>query len=162
MKALNLGCGPRLFPEPWVNADALDHIGADILMDINHTPWPWPTDTFDQLFANHALEHGLYKAAMMAEIWRICKPGAFVEINVPIATWEGFHEDPSHVSHWIPTSLTAFVQGEGSHTALGYKHIEFRLGSYLLRAGWELHWELYVVKPGREDIAEPPVAVPEV
>lgn len=159
MLCLNLGCGPRLMKEPWVNADILDDIGADVVMDIN-LRWPWPDDTFDQLWANHCLEHGWDKLHLISELWRVCKPGAQVEIVVPLFSWPEFWNDPTHKSCWAPKTLDCFIQGKGAHTALFARKIEFLLKSFAVRSGKELYWYLQVVRPGIPDRAEAPIPIP--
>ncbi len=36
----------------------------------------------------------------MNEIWRICKPGATLDILVPSTDGRGAFQDPTHVSFW--------------------------------------------------------------
>lgn len=162
MKALNLGCGPRIFPDPWVNADKLAGIGADVLVNIDMV-WPWEKDTFDQIWANHVLEHGKDICTVIGWLHFISKPGALVQVNVPIHSWTGFWDDPTHHSCWTPQTFTWFQQGHTHHDALPFKDgPEFRLLRFELRDGWELSWDLQVVKPGAPDSAEPPIPIPGV
>lgn len=160
MLCLNLGCGPRLFREPWINADILEDIGSDVVMDIDKR-WPWEDDTFDQIWANHVLEHGWDKLHLITELWRVSRPGAFVQVQLPIFSWTGYWEDPTHRSSWMAESFTAFQQGHPHHGALGFKAAaEFVIEVVSLRSGWELAWDLVVVKPGIVPTAEPRIAVP--
>jgi len=161
MTALNLGCGPWLFQEPWTNADLLSNIGADIRVDINKK-WPWKVDTFDQIFANHVLEHGMDIQHMLRELWRVCKPGAFVQIRLPICTWTEYWDDLTHRSHWTEQTLTWYQQGHPHHGALPFQDIEFEVLHQELREGWELRWDLKVVKPGLPPDADPPIGNPQL
>lgn len=161
MKALNVGCGPRLFPAPWVNSDMLPDIGADVVMNAEDA-WPWENDTFDQVLANHVAEHCLDKFHFIKELWRVSKCGAFVQINLPIHTWENFWDDPTHKSFWTPRSLDCFLQGNGAHTALGFRDIEFIQHRFEIRDGWELSWDLEVVKPRIPACAAPPIPIPVI
>lgn len=161
MKALNLGCGPWLFPKPWTNADILSGIGADEVMDIDDPYWPWGDNTFDQVWANHCLEHSDRISHVIEELWRICKPGALIQIRLPWCEWEGYWDDPTHRSHWTEETLTWYQQGHPHHGALPFKHIEFEVLRQELRDGWELVWDLKVVKPGQPSSSEPSILVPQ-
>jgi len=161
MKALNLGCGPWIFPNPpWINADILSNIAADEVVDINEE-WIWPANTFDQVWANHVLEHAWDIKHVLHEIWRVCKPGAFVQIRLPICTWPEFWDDPTHHSHWTQQTLTWYQQGHSHHGAQPFQDIEFEVRRQELRSEWELLWDLIVVKPGRAPVAETPISNPQ-
>lgn len=123
--------------------------------------WPWKKDTFDQVWANHVFEHGKDKLHLIRELWRVCKPGAFVQVRMPIWSWTGFYDDITHSSEWTPESFSWFIQGNPHHGALPFKDIEFRQEWYGFRDHLELAWDLVVVKPGIPDSAEPRIEVPQ-
>lgn len=158
MKALNLGCGPRLFPPPWVNADLLPYIRADVVMDAEKV-WPWEDNTFDQVWANMVAEHCLDKAHFIEELWRVCKSGAFVQITVPIYTWPPFWNDLTHKSCWTPGSLNAVLIEEGGHSAQRFRDTEFSRKAFEQR-DWALCWDLEVVKKGIPRCASAPIELP--
>jgi hypothetical protein len=95
---LNLGCGSNHF-EGFVN---VDKFGApDVRHDLEQFPWPWPDSSVDQVKLIHVLEHlgrdpdvfiGILK-----ELFRVCRPGAQVEIVVPHPRHDNFLGDPTHV-----------------------------------------------------------------
>ncbi len=72
------------------------------LWDLNHTPWPFEPDRFDEIHAYEVLEHlgqlGDAEAffSHFYEIWRILKPGGYLAATVP--PWDGMWAlgDPSH------------------------------------------------------------------
>jgi len=158
-KCLNVGCGPRLFTSPWVNADLLEDIGSDVVMDIEKS-WPWEDNTFDQVWASHVAEHCFDKVHFIKEAWRVSKPGATVQIDVPLYSWSMFWDDPTHKSCWTERSLTWFQQGHPHHGAQPFKGgAEFVVEKFALRDGWELAWLLRVVKPGQPDCAHAPIEI---
>lgn len=55
---LNLGCGPVLADEPWVNADSDTRYGAGVahVDPLDPGGLPWPDDYFRGTVANHVLQ----------------------------------------------------------------------------------------------------------
>ena len=160
MICLNLGCGPCIYPRPWVNADILTYMKPHVQMDVE-APWPWPQNTFDEVRADHIAEHCSDKMHFIRELWRVCRCGAFVRVSVPKDTWPQFWDDPTHKGHWTPETLTWFQQGHTHHNALPFRNgPEFEVVRFELRDGWELSWDLRVVRPGRPSTAESPISLP--
>jgi predicted SAM-dependent methyltransferase len=83
MKKLNLGCG-KDYREGYVNLDFNKEVKADIYADISKR-LPFKDNTFDYILASHIIEHvpreKFYK--FIEEIYRICKPGAIIDVFVP-------------------------------------------------------------------------------
>ena len=79
---LQLGCGndPK---SGWINHDAVQLPGVDVVHDLNDRPWPWPDNTVDEIWAKDVLEHLPDTLRTMEELYRITKPGASVYIAVP-------------------------------------------------------------------------------
>ena len=82
---LNLGCSTEFFPasDGWVNVDCRQFPGVDFVADLERSPWPWPDNSVDEVYASHVLEHLDDPLAAMMEIRRILKPGGKVTIIVP-------------------------------------------------------------------------------
>jgi len=80
--ALNLGCG--FFPrEDCVNVDFDPRAGADVLVDLNDVPYPFPDERFERVYASHVLEHLADPLAAMREWHRLLRPGGELHIRVP-------------------------------------------------------------------------------
>ena len=92
---LNIGCGPDI-RAGYVNMDAVPLPGVDVRHDLNCLPWPFADDTFDEVYASHVLEHVADLTQTMAEIRRICRPGARIQIRVPHFSCGVSHRDPTH------------------------------------------------------------------
>ncbi len=53
---LNLGCG-KVSKEGYWNVDIKKLDGVDEAVDLFTFPWPWPDNTFDEVYASHLVEH---------------------------------------------------------------------------------------------------------
>lgn len=65
----------------WTNIDI--SATADVVHDLNATPWPIEADTVDAVYSSHCLEHLDCPFAVLNELVRICRVGADIEIRVP-------------------------------------------------------------------------------
>ena len=108
---LNLGCGFNKIPG-FINVDRVSACDPDKLIDLDVTPWPFVTDSVDEVLFNHSLERlgqtttGFFE--IMKELYRICKVGAVVEINSTHPRHDLFINDPTCVRTISPESLSLF------------------------------------------------------
>lgn len=120
MSELLIGCGNSrrkkhtLDAFEWADLTTIDHdpnCGADIIHDLDDTPWPLADDSFDEVHAYEVLEHlgrqGDYRAffAHFGEIYRVLKPGGCLIATVP--AWDDVWAwaDPSHTRVIAPQTL---------------------------------------------------------
>lgn len=82
IKKLNIGCGKDI-KKGYVNLDKVRLTGVDIIQDLDKYPYPFPDNTFDEVYSRDCIEHlkDLFKS--MKEIKRICKHNAKVILIVP-------------------------------------------------------------------------------
>lgn len=117
---LNLGCGPRRL-EGWLNIDTVASFEPDRVMDLELTPWDLPTDAAEEVLLNHVLEHLGASTdtflGVMGELYRVCRDGALIRINVPHPLHEHYRTDPSHVRPITPQTLSMFSQAECDQAA---------------------------------------------
>ncbi len=108
---LNLGCGFRKLPG-WINVDAATACKPDQVVDMERLPWPWPTDSVNQVLLCHVLEHlGESRSrylAIMRELWRVCAPDAQITIVVPHPRHDSYLGDPTHVRPITADGLALF------------------------------------------------------
>jgi hypothetical protein len=108
---LNMGCGLNKQPG-WVNVDLSTRSEPDVVADLEVTPWPWPDDSAEEVLFNHSLEHmgqtPKVFLAVMAELYRVCAPGAVVRVNAPHPRHDHFLNDPTHVRPITPETLQLF------------------------------------------------------
>ena len=126
MKELLAGCGnrrdKRIDPDKtwvWDELVTIDHdpnCGADIVHDLEETPWPLETSSFDAVHAYCVLEHlgrqGDYRSffAHFAEIYRVLKPGGHLYAICPSRESAWLWGDPSHCRVIQPESLVFLSQ----------------------------------------------------
>jgi SAM-dependent methyltransferase len=138
---LNLGCGRRRY-EDFLNVDAAPECEPDLVFDVETFPWPWDDDSVEAVRFIHSLEHmGAEPRVflkLMQELYRVCRPGALVEIAVPHPRSDTFIGDPTHVRIISPDVLNLFDrqlnaqwQAEGTpNTPLAlYTQVDFRLAA---------------------------------
>jgi SAM-dependent methyltransferase len=109
--AYNMGCGHNKL-DGFINVDAFSECGPDLQIDLEQLPWPLETSSADKVVFNHSLEHmgqdPKIFLGIMKELYRICKPGAEIYINVPHPRHENFINDPTHVRIVTPELLSLF------------------------------------------------------
>jgi len=113
MKILNMGAGKRrLGKEGEVTLDI--EPPADILWDLNRHPLPFEDEEFDEICANHVLEHlsrqGDYKFFFEEwnEYYRILKPEGIFQGIVPVWNDIWAWSDPGH-TRVIPAAMFTFL-----------------------------------------------------
>jgi hypothetical protein len=145
MNKLNMGCGFSQI-SGWINVDASSYCKPDIVYDLELFPWPWEENSIDEVLFNHSLEHLGQSTSVfiniMKELYRICKNGAGVSINVPHPRHDNFINDPTHVRIITPQLLTLFdkevndqfIEEGVSNTALAYYcNVNFKFMNYNLK-----------------------------
>lgn len=138
---LNMGCGHNKM-EGWVNVDLFPECGPDVVCDLEALPWPWADDSVDRVLFNHSLEHLGQNArtflGMMRELYRVCRNGATIEINVPHPRHDNFINDPTHVRVVTPQLLSLFDRrkcdewkriGAANSPLAHYLHVDFEVVS---------------------------------
>jgi SAM-dependent methyltransferase len=127
-KELLLGCGSsrtkRLKVDEDFNFSCLttldyneDH-HPDVIHDLNILPYPFESDSFDEIHAYEVLEHcgsqgdWRYFFAQFSELWRILKDGGHLLATVPSRLSPWAFGDPSHTRVIQPESLVFLFQDE--------------------------------------------------
>jgi hypothetical protein len=108
---LNMGCGHNK-QEGYVNVDHSAVCKPDLVCNLEEIPWPWEDDSVQEVLFNHCLEHlgadPKKFLAIMTELYRVCRDGAVVVINVPHPRHDDFIGDPTHVRIISPQLLSLF------------------------------------------------------
>jgi SAM-dependent methyltransferase len=78
---LEIGGGTKQRGDGWTNIDLVPT--ADIVHDLNVTPWPLADDSVDAVYSSHCLEHLNGYLPAFNELCRVCRVGAPIEIRVP-------------------------------------------------------------------------------
>lgn len=103
MRVLNFGCGlvKTEFPEiseatDVVGIDISPNSNADVLHDLNKSPYPLESDSFDLIIMQDILEHLDDVPQVMREIYRVARDGALVRIRTPHYSSYYAYNDPTH------------------------------------------------------------------
>lgn len=106
---LNLGCGSRL-KAGYINLDKVDY-GQEVVRDILRG-LPFDDERFDEVVAEHFLEHiasGEELFFVISEICRVLKPDGVFTFIVPDARGlYGFY--PDHKSYWTVEAVEALIK----------------------------------------------------
>jgi hypothetical protein len=111
---IDLGCGANKQPNTF-GVDARKLPGVDLVHDlVNDMPWPLPTSCARVVFMSHFWEHVLPTRTIpfMAELHRICQPGAQVLIAAPYGVEFRFVQDPTHCN---PSNEATFCYWDKLH-----------------------------------------------
>lgn len=126
-KKLNLGCGEHK-KDGYVNLDWSSLNRPDVIHDLNGTPYPFESNSFDLIEAFHVLEHLDKPFAIMAELHRILKPGGTLHIKVP-----HFSRGFTHAEHSHGFDITFPLYFKKDFTTSGFFGVEYKLENMQLR-----------------------------
>lgn len=131
---LNLGCGNKTI-DGFVNVDKYPTTTTNFVVDLETTPWPWASDSVEEVRLIHVLEHlgsdtETY-LRIIQELYRICVDGAHVVIHVPHPRHDNFLGDPTHVRAVTPQSLTLFDKAKNDEWVAGGVSSATPLAHYL-------------------------------
>lgn len=94
-KSLDIGCG-RCKTPGCIGIDRIALPGVDIVHDLDQFPWPFASDEFATIYANHFLEHVNHILETLGEVHRICKPNGRLIVRVPHYASDNFNSDLTH------------------------------------------------------------------
>src|SRR6185503_8105733 len=106
---LNLGSGTRPYGEGFTRVDVDPKAKPDVLCDLSKSGWPFKSDSVDEVYSAHFLEHltGPERMVFMNELWRVMKVGARAYIQVPYWSSMRAYQDPTHA--WPPLCESSFL-----------------------------------------------------
>jgi SAM-dependent methyltransferase len=120
---LNLGCGRNPI-DGYVNLDIHPGPGVDVVFDLNRCGLdrlPFPDDTFDEIIGIDLIEHIPNVLQMMAELYRVAKPGSRCGFSLPYGSSDDAWEDPTHVRPYFINSWAFFAQPTYFRADYGYR-----------------------------------------
>jgi ubiquinone/menaquinone biosynthesis C-methylase UbiE len=112
MIILDIGCGNKKYKsknpkDVVIGIDKRKNTVADKVCDVEKKI-PLPSNYVDKVVTIHTLEHTKDLIKVMEEVWRVCKHGAEVFVNVPYWTASGAYSDPTHVRFFTYNSFDYF------------------------------------------------------
>ena len=126
---LDVGCGQNKYPGA-IGIDRNPATRADVLCDLDHIPYPFADNSFDQLRAIHVIEHVSDVIRSMEEFHRLVRSGGRVRIETPHYTDFSSFCDPTHRWHLNSYSFRYFGQdhaGFGYYTDRRFREISIRV-----------------------------------
>lgn len=149
---LCLGSGSRGM-KSHVCVDRLPGVHPDVVADFdpaNGGGIPFPDNTFYHVFSAMTLEHVQDLLGLGEEIWRVCRPGALVDLILP---WWSSHRswgDPTHVRTFADQSIT-FWQGGAYEQA---KEERNAMGQYRPKMDFRVMHHFLVLNPRLQEYPE--------
>lgn len=95
MKILHIGCGSTKLKGS-MGLDIDPRSDADVIHDLEKFPYPFKDNSFDEVFAEHVMEHLDNIPHVMEELHRILKKGGKVIIHGPHFSSVDMFTDPTH------------------------------------------------------------------
>ena len=126
MKSLNLGSGDKILQD-CTNLDIVSGDGIDVVHDLEKTPYPFQDNEFDEVYANHVLEHIGNIDGLFSELQRICKDKAVVKIVVPYFCSPAYNIDPSHRRKFNLQTCEAYTPDSNYPYKLNFRILRRRL-----------------------------------
>ena len=104
---LDLGCGKKKRPGA-IGVDYSNRHNADVIHDLNIFPYPFPSESIDQIYLDNILEHLNKPIKVMEEVHRIAKVGAIIKVIVPYFRSKWAHIDPTHKTFYTVDSFSYY------------------------------------------------------
>ena len=127
-RRLNLGCG-RDRHEGYLNVDSVATVRPDLEWNLDHFPYPLPSDHFEEILALDVVEHLENLVGFVDECWRILQPGGTIRITTPHYSSANSFRDPTHRHHLGLFSFDYFTVDHalGHYSAARYTIVRRRL-----------------------------------
>jgi SAM-dependent methyltransferase len=152
-RILDVGCGSKKHPGA-VGIDLSPDTDADVVHDLNATPWPFEDSSFDEILLQDVLEHLSDPYSVAAELHRIGRPGARIQLRTPHFSSALAYSDPTHVHFFSAAAIRALAAPGFAHYSaarLSVNHVTldlwlpFRLvGLAALANRWPDTYEKYL------------------
>jgi SAM-dependent methyltransferase len=129
VRILDVGCGINKLAGS-IGIDRNPASRADVLVDVDHIPYPFRDSSFDKLQAVHVIEHVSDVIRTMEEWHRLVRPGGEVFIVTPHYTDFSSFCDPTHRWHLNSFSLRYFGDdnaGFGYYSAARFEEFSVRV-----------------------------------
>ena len=120
---LHLGCGRRKEDDAF-GIDLVRDSDADLVWNLDKTPWPLPDNTFSKVIMIDVLEHLQHVIPTMEEVYRVTQAGAEIIIQSPFASSHHLWTDPTHIRGFTSRSFKYFNEDFATRF-FSYSHARF-------------------------------------
>ncbi len=120
-RILDVGCGSKKRPGA-TGIDVSPDTDADVVHDLNELPWPLESDAFDEIVLQDVIEHLHDLYGVFAEVHRVARPGARVQLRTPHFSSVLAYSDPTHVHLLSAAAVRSLAQPGFAH----YSSARFR------------------------------------
>ena len=110
MTILDFGCGQHKTPGS-IGMDRFPGDAVDVIHDFDKFPYPFETNTFDEIVCNSSLEHATDFVQTVVELHRIAKPSALLKVAAPHFSGPDAYRDPMHKTFFAYTTFDFFAGG---------------------------------------------------
>lgn len=136
-RILDVGCGIKKYPGA-IGIDNNKASAADVLCDLDHVPYPFRDNSFDEIRVIHVIEHVSNVIRAMEEFHRLARPGGRIFLVTPHYTDFSSFCDPTH--KWHLTSYSFRYFGE-DNAGFGY-YSPAKMGEIFVRVRLLSLWRL--------------------
>jgi SAM-dependent methyltransferase len=129
VRILDVGCGIAKFSGS-IGIDRLAATRADVLVELDHFPYPFRDGAFDQVRAIHVIEHVGDVIKSMEEFHRLLRTGGRVVLETPHYTDFSSWCDPTHKWHLNSFSFRYFGDdnaGFGYYSKARFREVSVRV-----------------------------------
>lgn len=128
---LDVGCGSKKYPGA-VGIDRSADTDADIVHDLDTLPWPVEDGSFDQILLQDVIEHLGDLYGVFAELHRVGRPGARVQLRTPHFSSVLAYSDPTHVHFLSAAAIHGLAEpGFAHYSAARFRVIDVSLDLWL-------------------------------
>jgi SAM-dependent methyltransferase len=119
---LDVGCGSAKHPGA-VGLDISSDTDADIVHDLDAFPYPVEDGAFDQILLQDVIEHVAEPYRVFAELHRIARPGARIQLRTPHFSSVLAYGDPTHRHYFSSIAIRSLAEPRFAH----YTDVRFRV-----------------------------------
>lgn len=124
MKILAIGSGKIAHRENVIRLDISNETGADVVWNLNITPYPFEDGEFDKIECYDVIEHVDNIPSVMQECFRVLKNDGVMYITTPHYSSPNSYIDPTHKFH---LSIFSFGCFSDEHQYSYYSGARFKI-----------------------------------
>lgn len=113
-RVLDVGCGSAKYPGA-VGLDISPDTDADVVHDLDVFPYPFEDASFDQVLMQDVIEHVAEPIKVIAELQRICRPGARIHLRTPHFSSLLAYSDPTHKHYFSAEAIRTLAEPRFAH-----------------------------------------------